>query len=227
MRTWPVWQTTPQREQRLVNEHSLTPLSGFCRVSSPFRWNWRLGGRSQSCIDALGDVVLDPMRIPPFLGIDLHAVKLHGEMDMVAAGHAGHAALAHDLAASDQVALMHVEVAHVAVNGLQAIAVIEHNAVAVDAQRRSPHHAAVVGGFDTYVLGDREIVAKVHLLIDLLALVDVVAQIGEGSLGLRVRLACEGLRKQEMVGCLKRRSESVLLFALRISLLILTKRATI
>ena len=144
-------------------------------------------------------MVLNPVRIPPFLGIDLHAIELHGEMDVVAAGHAGHAALAHDLATLHHVALVHVDVAHVAVDGLQAVAVVDHNAVAVDAQRRGLDDAAVIGSLDADVLRDGEVVAKVHLLVDLLALVDVVAQIGEGGFGLGVRLAREGLRKQEVI----------------------------
>src|SRR5579859_3208645 len=84
----------------------------------------RLSVRHQASVDALRDVVLNPVRIPPFLGVDLDAIELHGEVDVIAAGHARHAALAHYLAALHHVALVQVEVAHVAVNSLQSVTVI-------------------------------------------------------------------------------------------------------
>src|ERR1035437_1203698 len=40
--------------------------------------------------DAARDVVLNPVWIPPLLGIDLNAVKLHGEVNVVATCHPGH-----------------------------------------------------------------------------------------------------------------------------------------
>ena len=43
-----------------------------------------------------------------------------------------------------------------------------------------------VGGHDRHVRGDREVEAEVDLLIDLLALVDVGAVVGEARLDLRV-----------------------------------------
>jgi hypothetical protein len=49
----------------------------------------------------LRNVILNPVAIPPLLGVNLDAVKLHGEMDMVASGHSGHTALAHGLASFD------------------------------------------------------------------------------------------------------------------------------
>ena len=75
---------------------------------------------------------------------------------------------------------------------------IDDDTVAVDAERRGVDDPAVVGSLDADVLGDRKIVAEVHLLVDLLAVVDVVAQIGEGGLGLGVRLAREGLGPEEL-----------------------------
>ena len=130
-------------------------------------------------------MVLDPVRIPPFLRIDLHAIQLHGEVDVIAAGHARHAAQAHHLAALHHVAFVHVDPAQVAVDGLQSVAVIDHDAVAVDAQRRRVDHLAVVRGLHADVLRDGEIVAEMDLLIDLLAVINVVAQIGKVRLGLR------------------------------------------
>ncbi len=96
-------------------------------------------------------------------------------MDVIAAGHAGHAAFAHHLAALDGIANVHADFAHVAIDGLQAVTVIDHDTVAVDAERGGIDDDAIVRGFDAYVLRDGEVVAEVHLLIDLFAVVDVIA----------------------------------------------------
>src|SRR5581483_1276961 len=82
-----------------------------------------------------GDVILNPVSVPPFLGVDLHAFELHAEVDVVAAGHAGVAAVTHDLSALDQVAFVNRERAQMAVDGLQSVAVVEHDAVAINAKR--------------------------------------------------------------------------------------------
>ena len=51
-----------------------------------------------------------------------------------------------------------------------------------------------------------EIVAEMHLLIDLLAVVHVAAHVSEGGLRLRVRLPGEGLRPQKAFGGLEAQS---------------------
>ena len=151
-------------------------------------------------IDSLGNVILNPVRVPPFLGIDLYAIKLHGEMDVVAAGHPGHAALAHDLAALDRIAFVNVDVAHVAVDRLQSVTVVDHHAIAVDSQWRRPDDTAVIRRLNADVLRDRQVIAQVHLLVDLFTLIYIVTQIGEGGLGLGVRLARKGLGEEEVIG---------------------------
>ena len=95
-------------------------------------------------VDAAGDVILDPVGIPPLFGVDLDAVELHAEVDVVAAGHAGLAALAQDLALFDKVAFVDGDFAEVAVDGLQTVAVVEHDAVAIDAERGGIDDPAVV-----------------------------------------------------------------------------------
>ena len=80
------------------------------------------------------------------------------------------------------------------VNRLQAIAVVEHDAIAINTQGRGVHHLAVVGSLDAHMLRGGEVVSQVHLLVDLLAVVDVIAQVGECSLGAGVGLPREGLR---------------------------------
>src|ERR1700722_14257692 len=66
-----------------------------------------------------------------------------------------------------------------AVDRLQAIAVVQYDAVAIDAEILGPHHAAVVGGLDRRVLDVGKIEAEVHLLIHLLTVIDVIAHVGE------------------------------------------------
>ncbi len=144
-------------------------------------------------------MVFDPVGVPPFLGVDLDAVELHGEVDVIAAGHAGHAAEAHGLAAFDGVSDFDVDAAEVAVDGVQAVAVVDDDAVAVDAEGGGVDDDAVVRGLDAHVLGSGEVVAEVDLAVDLLAVVEVGAVVGEGGFGFG-GLAGEGLGEEEVVG---------------------------
>src|ERR1035437_604915 len=128
-------------------------------------------------IHPLSDVILNPVAVPPFLWVDLNAVELHGEMDMITAGHSCLAALSHHLASFHHVTLVHIDAAQMAVDGLQAIAMVDHDAVAVDAQRSGIHNPAIVRRLDAHMLRDREIIAKVDLLVDLSPLVYIVAQV--------------------------------------------------
>jgi hypothetical protein len=36
---------------------------------------------------ALRNVILNPVGVPPFLRVNLHAIELHGEVNVVASGH--------------------------------------------------------------------------------------------------------------------------------------------
>src|ERR1700740_1508105 len=101
-------------------------------------------------------------------------------MDMVASGHSRLAARAHHLAAFHHVALVHINMAQMTVERHQPIAMVNHNAVAIDAQRGSIYNAAIIRGLDTHMLRNREIISEMDLLIDLLPLVNVVPQIREG-----------------------------------------------
>ena len=61
----------------------------------------------------------------------------------------------------------------------------------------------VVGRHDRDVLRDRQIEAEVHLLVDLLAFIDVAAAVGELRLHLGIRELQERLLPQEVVGGLQ------------------------
>jgi hypothetical protein len=57
---------------------------------------------------ALRDVILDPVAVPPFLRVDLDAIELHREVDVVASGHSRLATGARDLASFHHIAFMHI-----------------------------------------------------------------------------------------------------------------------
>ena len=64
--------------------------------------------------------------------------------------------------------------------------VVEDDAVAVNAEPAGVQHRAGVGRDDRHAAGHREVEPEVHLLVDLLALVDVGPVIGEARFDLRV-----------------------------------------
>ena len=148
-------------------------------------------------------MILYPMPVPPFLRINLHAVELHGKVNVIASRHSGHAALAHYLAPLHHVAFMHIDMAQMTVDCLQPVAMIDDDAVAIDAERSRIDHPAIIGCFDADVLGDREIVAEMNLLIDLLSLIDIVPHVGKRCFSLRMRLPGKRLRKQKPVSGLE------------------------
>ena len=86
-------------------------------------------------VDAASDVVSDPVCVPPLFGIDLDSIELHREMDVVTARHPSHATDSHTLRAFNNVAYVHVDATVMAVDGLQAVAMADHDAVAVNVPR--------------------------------------------------------------------------------------------
>jgi hypothetical protein len=141
-------------------------------------------------------MVPDPVGIPPFLRIDLDALELHAEVDVVTSGQSRLAALTHDLSAFHHLTLMHRDLAEVAIDRLKPVPMIQHDAVAVDPQRGRVHHPAVVGRHNPHMLSHGEIVAKMDLLIDLLSLVKIVPNVSEVRLHGRVGLLQEGLLRE-------------------------------
>ena len=133
-------------------------------------------------------MIVNPVCVPPFLRVDLDAVELHREVDVVASGHAGHAAQAHHLALLHHVAFMDIDPAEVAIDRLQSVAVVDDDAVAVNSQRSRIDDLAVIRGFHADMLRHRQVVSQMNLLIDLLAVIDVIAHIGKVRFRLRVRL---------------------------------------
>src|SRR5262249_45233110 len=92
---------------------------------------------------------------------------------------------------------MHRNLAQMTVDGLQSVAMIQDNAIPVDAERGGINYFAIVGGKHVNMLGAGKIVAKMDLLIDLLALVGVVPHISEVCLHFCVGLLHERLRPKK------------------------------
>src|SRR5688500_14547260 len=102
------------------------------------------GAASSELLQLRRDAVLDPVGIPPFLRIDLHRLQDHRVMQVVAAGEAAGAAVAEGLAALHRVADLDREAAQMAVQGQQAVAVVDDDGVAVDAEEVGHHDDPVV-----------------------------------------------------------------------------------
>ncbi len=86
------------------------------------------------------------------------------------------------------------------VNGLQTVAMIEDNAVAVDAEWSRIDDLPIIRGFYSDMLRNRQVVSQVNLLVDLLSVIDVVPHVRETRLGLGMSLPDERPRPQELVG---------------------------
>ena len=107
-------------------------------------------------------------------------------MQVIAAGQTGHAAPSDRLAAADAVADVDVERRKMPVERLHAHPVVDDHAVAVDAEPARVEDGAGVGRDDRDVARDGEIEPKVHLVVDVLALVDVGSVVGKRRFHFRV-----------------------------------------
>src|SRR5262249_59468021 len=107
------------------------------------------------------DVAADPLPVPPLHGQDRDAVEIDAEVQVVAAGEAGLAGLAEDLALLDLVADLDVDRAQVAVERVEPEAVVEDHRVAVDAEIAGEGHRADVARLDRVALGDGEVIPEV------------------------------------------------------------------
>ena len=96
---------------------------------------------------------------------------------------------------------MNVDLAQMAIDRLQAVAVVDDDAVAVDSERCGPNHASVIRCLHPDVLRARQVVAKMRLLINLLTLVNVIADVGEVGFDLCVWLLQKGLRPEKRRLC--------------------------
>ena len=125
-------------------------------------------------------------------------------MEMVAAGEPGHAAASELGAGGHGIAGPHADGRQVRVERLQAQAVVDDHAVAVDAEVVGPHHPARVGGDDRHVGGHRQVEPEMHLLVDLPPLVHVGAVVAETRLDLRVGQLPERFGPEPLAGGVRR-----------------------
>ena len=102
------------------------------------------------------DPVLDPVLVPPLARIHLHAVDLHAEMDVNAAGQPGLIRPSPSSGPSSPCRPPSRRSAACGRRWIAAVAVVQHDAVAVDPQVGGPHHAAVVGGLHRRVRSRRK-----------------------------------------------------------------------
>ena len=117
---------------------------------------------------------------------------------MVTHGEPGRAGAPELLALFDGVARLHPGAREVAVERLQAEPVVDDDGVAVDRQRaREGDHTLVRGGHRA-LSERREVVAKMHLPVDLPASVEVGAHLGEVREDLRVAGLDEGALPQRV-----------------------------
>ena len=82
--------------------------------------------------DLAEDTVADPVVIPPLDRIHLYAIHLNRVMDVVAAGKSRSSAPTHHLFFRDGISDLNIDLAHVAVDTLQPVSMIDHNTVAID-----------------------------------------------------------------------------------------------
>src|SRR5579884_1074567 len=141
-----------------------------------------------------------PVLVPPLDRVDLNAIKLHAEVQMIAARQPRGAAQTHRLAALHHVSRLHIDAAQMAVDRLQPVAVVHHDAIAVNAEPLREYDAAVVGGENGRVFDLRQIEAQMDLLVDLLPFIDITAIVGEFRFHLRICELKKWTSPKKMVG---------------------------
>ena len=112
------------------------------------------------CLPILLDAVVNPVLVPPFVGIDLIASDEHAEVHVIAERHACRAADADLLFLLDHVAHLYVDPAHVPVKALQCVAVVEDDAIAIYAEPVRVDDLARVGGRHRHIGRLRQIEPK-------------------------------------------------------------------
>src|SRR5262245_30072624 len=95
-------------------------------------------------LDFTEHAVLEPLRAPPVHRRDLLAAHEHREMQVIATGEAGHAAAPDLLSLLHHVADLDENRREVSVERLDTEAVIDHDAVPVDAEVCRVHDAAAL-----------------------------------------------------------------------------------
>lgn len=85
---------------------------------------------------------MNPVLIPPFFGVDLHTRHHHAEMYVVAERHTRGSTHADLLLFRNRVAHFHDDLAHVPVKALERVAVIQDDAISIQAKAVCINHFA-------------------------------------------------------------------------------------
>src|SRR5437867_5298508 len=118
-------------------------------------------------------------------------------MEVVSSGETRGTAAADLLSLRYLLPWLHPDRIQVAVDGLQTIPVVDHDAVSVDPQKIGKDDLAVIRSNHGNVGGHGEIEAKMVLLVDLGALVVVSAVVGELRLDFGIRQLAKRLAPEE------------------------------
>ena len=105
-------------------------------------------------------------------------------MQVIAAGEAGHPALAERLSFRHRVANVHPDRRQMSVEGGHAHAVIDDDTVSINAEPGCVQDLAGIGCCDRDAGGRREVEPEVYLLIDFLAAVEIRSMIRKARLDL-------------------------------------------
>src|SRR5438132_749014 len=168
-----------RRSKRGWSDAPLTAALRAPRGSAPGRL---LAGADlgQPCVaERLGDVVADPLRVPPLDRCHRHPVDQHLEVEVVAHRESRRARASELLALRHRVAHLDLDGREVGVEGLEPQTVVDDHGIAVDRERLGEDHDAAIRGRHGRLPGRGQVVAIVHLRVDLTAAVAVAALLGE------------------------------------------------
>ena len=124
-------------------------------------------------------------------------VQHRGVVQMIATGETRDPRTTDDVTANDLLPFLDLDAREVSVQREEAVAVVDEDRVAVDAEVTRQHDDAVVGGLDLGPARRGQVVAQVVLLVHLLPVVDVVPAVGEVGRHLRVAHLQKALAPQE------------------------------
>jgi len=101
-------------------------------------------GRTKGLVPFVGEIVGYPVLVKPFPRLNFYSVNEDAEVQVVAAGHAGCAGIADDLPFGHVIANRNTYAAQVRIEALQSEAVVDDNALAVNAELIGEDDGAVV-----------------------------------------------------------------------------------
>lgn len=132
-------------------------------------------------IELVRDIVFDPGRVPPFDRIDRNTGYDDSKVEMVTGGHAGGSGVADSLAFFHVVPFLNYHLAQVAVEGLQTQAMVDYDALTVNAQVAGMDNPAAIGGRHRRMGKGGQVDPQVSLLINDFSLIQISAGLAEGT----------------------------------------------